>query len=117
MHLILLAAIVAPFSQLATRIAAHPNIFRTPVVKLPIQKRFNVSIINPAQRDLIRARNPVEGVQRRDSGSSTLGGIVNVPLALNNTLVAYTAMVGIGNPPTDCESCRFLPNTVPICIF
>jgi hypothetical protein len=110
MHLILLVAVLAPFAQLATRVAAHPNIPRSPVVALSIQKRFIPGLTNPAKRDLIRARDPVEGVQRRDSGSSTIIPI-NVPLTLNNNIV-YTSMVGIGDPATECESCQFLPGTV-----
>ena len=113
MHLILLVAVLAPFAQLATRVAAHPNIPRTPFLALSLQKHVNAGSTNLAKRGLIRARNPVEGVQRRDSGSSTLGGIVNVPLTLNNSLILYTAMVGIGDPATECESCQFLPGIVP----
>lgn len=116
MKLILLVAVLTPFVELAARVAARQNLPRGPPgnLSLPIFKRqFNVSqpgSLNIAQRDLIRLRNLVEGAQQRDS--STLEGIIDLPLTVNMTYGAYFVSIGIGCPPTFCESYSFLPGIV-----
>ena len=102
MLLILLVAVLAPFVGLVTRVGADPNVPRDSRVTLPIRKRLSssqTSSSSPAKRDLMRSRN-------------LIGGITNVPLSVDFSGPIYTAVVGIGNPPTECESCQFLPGTV-----
>ena len=116
MQLILLIAVLAPFVGLSARVTADPIVSRDSLVRFPIMKQINAkfanhpSSSNPAQRDLIRSRNLV---QRRDS--STLEGTINVPLTLTLNLsngFVYSASIGVGCPPTFCESCQFLPDIV-----
>lgn len=114
MQLILLIAVLAPFVELSERVTAVPNVSRNSLLRFPIKKHINLNdpgSSNPAQRDLIRSRNLVERVQRRDS--STLEGAINAPLTFNlSEGLGYTASIGIGCPPTFCESCQFLPGIV-----
>ena len=110
MQPILLVAALATFLQLVdARVAADPIVPRNPLVTLPITKRLNATqpgSFNPAQRDLTRSRNLV------GRGSSTSAGIIDVPLNVNSKIGTYTANIGVGNPPTLCESCQFLPGIV-----
>jgi hypothetical protein len=113
MRFILLVAVLAPFVELSARVTAVPNVSRNSLLRFPIKKHINLNnpgSSNLAQRDLIRSRNLVERVQRRDS--STLEETVNAPLTLNLSEGVYTASIGVGSPPTFCESCQFLPGIV-----
>jgi hypothetical protein len=113
MRLILLVAVLAPFVELSARVTADPNVSRNSLVRLPIKKHVNVNHLgssNHAQRDLIRSRNLVERIQRRDS--STFEGTINAPLTVNLSEGVYSASIGLGSPPTSCESCQFLPGLV-----
>jgi hypothetical protein len=49
-------------------------------------------------------------VQRR--GAAPSEGIADVPATVKTTLGGYYASIDVGNPPTSCESCPFLPGIV-----
>ena len=110
MQLTLLIAVLAPFLELFARVAADPNASQNSLIRLPMKnhiKSHHPGSFNPAQMDLARVTNLVGGAKRRHS--SPLHEIKNAPLSVNYTASAiYVASVGIGNPPTFCESCQFL---------
>ena len=119
MQLLLSIAVLAPFVELAARVVAHPNLLSPRNVSsgqysMPIVKHhFNFSqsgSLNIAQRNLIRSRNLMGDVQRR--GAAPSEGIADVPATVNTTLGGYYASIDVGNPPTSCESCPFLPGIV-----
>jgi hypothetical protein len=112
MRLILLVSLFAPFVELAARVAADPNTSLNSPVRLPIKKHIHANqpgSFKPAQRDLIRSRSLVRGVQQRDSSTS------EGPSTVDLTLGYYAARIGVGNPPTFCESCPFLPG-IALCM-
>jgi hypothetical protein len=103
----LLVVLLVPFVLLAACIAANPAIIRdSPTgVSLPITKRVDANgILNVVQRDQARVAN--FATQFGASTSDT------VSLSLDDYGVAYVADIGIGNPPTSCESCQFLPGSL-----
>jgi hypothetical protein len=110
MQLILLIAVLAPFLELSARVTADPNVSRDSLVRFPIKKHINVNhpgSLKPAHRDLARLKNRVE-VAQQPGRRSTSDGTINVPLTLNNSEGAYMVSIGVGRPPTFCESCPFL---------
>ena len=107
MRLILLATLLAPFVELAARVAADPNTSLNSRVRLPIKKHIHADqpgSFKPAQRDLMRSRSLVRGVQQRDSSTSMR------PSTVDLTFGYYSLSMGVGDPPTFCEFCPFLPD-------
>jgi cathepsin E len=110
MMVMLLLAGLAPLVVLATGVVANPSLARDSVLSVPISKRTNFDgIHNFAKRDREHLRNLVKrGCQQRQS--STVNKTPDIPL--NNTGGIYTVIIGIGEPPTNCECCKFLPRMV-----
>ena len=78
-------------------VAANPIVVRKPSVSLPLTRRLNVTGVHDLiQKDQARARNMFAASKAKRSGSPGSVGITNVA-------GGYTAIVGIGTPPTDCE--------------
>ena len=78
-------------------VAANPIVVRKPPVSLPFTRRLNVTGAHDLiQKDQARARNMFAVSKAKRSGS-----VINV--GITNIAVAYTIVVGIGTPPTDCE--------------
>jgi hypothetical protein len=108
--MLLLALLLAPFVVLATRAVANPapNFENATGITIPIAKRIRVgsnATVNIVQRDDMRLRLLLGRGQNLKSLSP---GVL-----LNEVLGAtYAATIGIGQPPTYCESCQFLPHMV-----
>jgi hypothetical protein len=102
----LLLASLAPFVLLATDAAANPVVARGSFtgISLPMTKRVNANTttFNVIQRD--QARLAKFASQSDDSTSAAT--TPNVPLS--DYANSYLISIGIGNPPTLCESCPFL---------
>jgi hypothetical protein len=99
----MLFASLVPFVVLATSVAADPTVIRDspPLISLPMVRKIPpIGSVNLTQRDRKRFENLVKGVQKRDS--STSPGVTNVDL--NDLLFIYLIDIGVGNPPTNCES-------------
>ena len=78
-------------------VAANPIVVRKPSVSLPLTRRLNITGTHDLiQKDQARARNMFAVSKAKRSGSPGNVGITNVA-------IAYTAVVGIGTPPTDCK--------------
>ena len=108
--MLLLAPLLAPFVVLATRAVANPtpNFENATGITIPIAKRIRVgsnATVNIVQRDDMRLRLLLDRGQNLKSLS---------PGVLLNEVqgVTYAATIGIGQPPTYCESCQFLPHVV-----
>ena len=101
----LLVASLAPFFLLATYVVAKPVFTRGSSNGVPLQITGHLNVNgthNVVQNDQARAAKFAN--QFSDSTSPT---ILNLPL--NDAGVTYATSIGIGQPPTYCESCRFLP--------
>jgi hypothetical protein len=99
----LLVAVLAPFVVLATRVAADPNVTPNSPVSLPFAKNFNLDgKYSPIQRAQRRWRNLVKDCRQSE--------ITDVPL--NDSIIGYSANIGVGSPPTYCEFCQYLPGMV-----
>jgi hypothetical protein len=103
--LMLLIASLTPLVVLATRVAAGSTVIRDSPISLLIPRHFNHNG-NPC-RDWKRLNNLVSDGKH---SSSSLDETHN--LLLNNTSVVYSASVGIGDPPTYCESYQFSPRII-----
>jgi hypothetical protein len=108
--MLLLAAVLAPLVVLAAGVVADSTPARDSLIKVPITKRTNFNgIPDFAKRDREHLRNRVKrGGHRRQS--STINKVPSIPL--NNTGGIYVATIGIGEPATNCECCKFLPRMV-----
>jgi cathepsin E len=101
----LLVAALAQFVVLATTVAANPIAIPNSPISLPITKQISLNgTFHPGQRYQKRWMNRAMGRQRSTSG------VIDVPLT--DSEVNYLANIGIGDPPTYCESCQFLPAIV-----
>jgi hypothetical protein len=107
----LLIAALASFVVLASRVVADPSTTSNSPISVPIAKHVTRPF-NPSQRDREHLRNLVKGVQRRDFSNSER---IISDVHLNDVGLDYTASVGIGNPPTYCESFQFLLAQSPVC--
>ena len=96
----LLIASLIPLVVLATGVAAGPTVIRDDShISLPISRHLNPNgKLGIIQRDRKRLNNLVSDGKR----SSTWHETHNLPL--NDTGIVYSASVGIGDPPTHCES-------------
>jgi hypothetical protein len=109
----LLIVFLVPFVLLAACIAANPAIIRDTQTgfSLPITKRVSDSgIFNVVQKDQARVAN---FATQFDASTSVM--IPSLPL--DDYGMAYIANIGIGSPPTNCESCQFLPGSLLITHF
>jgi cathepsin E len=100
----LLVALLVPFVLLAACIAANPVFIRDSLVdvSVPITKHVSANnTLNAIQRDRARVANFASRF-----GASTLDIVPNVPL--DDYGVVFVASIGVGEPPTYCESCQFL---------
>jgi hypothetical protein len=105
-----LLAGLAPLVVLATGVVADSSVARDSLIRFPISKRINFNgILDFSRRDREHLSNLVKrsGHQRQ---SSIVNKTSNIPL--NNTGGIYVATIGVGEPATNCESCRFLPSMV-----
>ena len=100
------------FLLLAVCIAAEPIVIRQAPVSLAFVRHLNVT--GPGdlvRKDQARAKNLVivgrAKQSAKQSGSPSPRAVVGVPVTNNG--VSYQAEVGVGNPPTSCESRRFKP--------
>ena len=101
MLVILLFTVLAPFLVLAGKYQSRidsTSLSETP--RLSISKHTGKS--NPIHTDRTRVKRFIQGGQQNNSGAIPELGLTN---AGNN----FVAEVGIGDPPTNCECCRFLP--------
>lgn len=101
MLVILLFTVLAPFLVLARKYQPRidsSSLSETP--RLSISKHTGKS--NPIHTDRTRVKRFIQGGQQNNSGAIPELGLTN---AGNN----FVAEVGIGDPPTNCECCRFLP--------
>jgi len=106
----LLFAGLAPLAVLATGVVADSSLARDSLVKFPISKRMNFNGKPEfAKRDRDHLRSLVKRHGHRDQ-SPTVNKTPDIPL--NNTGGIYVATIGVGDPPTNCESCKFLPRMV-----
>jgi hypothetical protein len=100
----LLIASLTPLVVLATRAAAGSTVIRDYPISLPISRHLshngNLGIIQSDQKHL---NNLVSDGKHSSSTHS---------LPLNNTGIVYSASVGIGDPPTYCESYQFSPRII-----
>jgi cathepsin E len=102
-----LLAVLAPLVALATGVVAASTLARDSLITVPISKRTDFDgIPNFAKRDREHLRNLVKRSGHRPRCSKTLD------MPLNNTGGVYVATIGIGEPATDCESCKFLSHMV-----
>ena len=104
----LLVVLLVPFVLLAACIAANPAIIRNyPTgVSLPITKRVDANgILSIVQRDQARVANFATQFDASNSDTAP-----SVPLDYYG--VAYVANIGVGDPPTSCESRQFLPGSL-----
>ena len=102
--MLLLGPLLVPFVVLATRVLANSTTDVENIISLPLSKQRvrSTGTVNIAQRDDIRSR--------RLGGRQYLRSLTPDVL-LNEVLTeAYTATIGVGQPPTYCESCQFLPH-------
>jgi hypothetical protein len=116
---------------LATGVTAHPkipNAIRNTPNSVPFSKQINVTgDLSPVHKDLIRLKNIghdivkgvhhivndvhhiLKGDHRFNASTSHAREENPAPeLGLSDVVMGYVAKVGVGNPPTYCESCRFL---------
>ena len=93
---------LAPLIVLATGLVADPSLARDSLVRVPISKRTNFNGISDfSKRDREHLGSLVKrGRHRRQS--STVNKVADIPL--NNTGGVYVATIGVGDPPTSCES-------------
>jgi cathepsin E len=100
----LLIASLTPLVVLATGVAAIPTVIRdNSHISLPISRHLNHNgKLGIIQRDWKRLNNLVSDGKRSSAWHETH----NLPL--NDTGIVYSASVGIGDPPTHCESHQFL---------
>ena len=110
MLVMLLLAEFASLFVLASGVVADPSLARDSLIKVPISKRVNFNgVPDFSKRDREHLRKLVKrGGQQRQS--STVNKTPDIPL--NNTGGIYVATIGVGDPPTNCESCKFLPRMV-----
>jgi hypothetical protein len=103
----LLVTFFVPFVALATRIVAGPAVIRNSPdsntsFKLPISRYFNRNgKLDLIQRGSNHWKNAVN-----DGHSSTPG------LIINDSGMVYGTSVGVGSPPTSCESSQPPPDIV-----
>jgi hypothetical protein len=98
----LLVAALAPFVVLATRVIAHPNALRDSLISLPITKHINS---NGTSSPVLRDRKRWAKLAKDDQQST-------LEISLNHTAFSYVVNIGVGDPPTYCKSCEFLPALV-----
>ena len=103
----LLVDVLAPFVVLAAMVAADIDSIPMGPISIPINKPFNFNGIRtfPSRRDQKRWMNLVKG------GQGSTSDITNASLADYFSL-AYSANIGVGDPPSYCESCQFLPGII-----
>jgi cathepsin E len=100
-----LVTVLAPFVVLATRVVANPLLFRDSSIpiSLSITKQIDSNgKFNPVRTD----RRRIKGLSQLDT-SHLPSDDTSDGLPLDNTVANYLASIGVGNPPTNCKSCRF----------
>ena len=97
--MLLLAALV-PFVVLATRVVAVSTTTVNNLTSINITKRIDTGTVNVAKRDKMRSRYFLEGGEEHEPFTP------DVPLD-DIGVEGYTAKIGVGVPPTYCESCQF----------
>ena len=108
----LLSTGLASLVVLATGVVADPSlaIARDSLIRVPISKRINFNgIPDFTKRDRDHLRNLVKRSGHRHR-SPNVNKIPDIPL--NNTGGIYVATIGVGEPATNCESCKYLPRMV-----
>lgn len=106
----LLLSGLVPLAVLATAVAADPPLARDSLIAMPISKRVNFNGIPEfTKRDREHLRSLVKRGGHR-LRSSTVNKTPSIPL--NNTGGGYVVTLGVGQPATNCESCKFLPRMV-----
>jgi hypothetical protein len=95
----LFVASLVPFFVLASTVAAHPTVVRDSHISLSIARHFNGSrTLDLVRADRERAKSFVE------YGDSTFPSESAVDIGVTHNVSIYTASVGVGDPPTYCES-------------
>jgi hypothetical protein len=104
----LLVAALAPFVVLATSVAANPKATRNPHISLSITKHVNGNGTSSLPlRDQKRSMNLVKDCRQSE--------ITDVPL--NDSAIAYSVNIDVGDPPTNCEFCQFMSGIVSYMII
>ena len=94
-----------PLVVLATGLVADPSLAHDSLLVVPISKRTNFDgVPDFSKRDREHLRNLAKRSSHRRR-SSTADKAAHTPL--NNTGGIYVATIGVGSPPTNCESCKF----------
>ena len=95
----LLLAALAPFVVLATSVVAVPTANVNNLISIDITKRVDTGTVNIVKRDKMRSRSFLENGKEHEPFTP------DVPLN-DMGLSGYTAKIGVGVPPTYCESCQ-----------
>ena len=94
-----LVASLIPFFVLASTVAAHPAVVRDSLISLPIARHFNGSrTLDMVRADRERAKSFME------CNNDTFPSESGVDIGLIHNITIYTTSVGVGDPPTYCES-------------
>lgn len=100
--LVLLLSGLASLAVLATGVVNNPSLARDSLIAVPISKRVDFNgIPDFTKRDREHLRNLVKRGGHRHR-SLTVNKTPSMPL--NNTGGGYVVTVGVGQPPTNCES-------------
>ena len=93
-----LLSLLSSLLLLAVGVAANPVVINRSPVTLPLAKKYNfTSINNLVKHDQARARALKSRAFRKGGVPDT---VVDEPI--DNQAVTYVALVGVGDPPTDC---------------
>ena len=101
-------ASLAPFFLLATYVVAKPVFTRGYSTGVPLQITGHLNdngTHNVVQKDQARVAKFANQFGVSDVSTSP----TTPDLPLNDAGVTYATSIGVGEPPTFCESCRFLP--------
>jgi hypothetical protein len=100
------ASLFFRFLLFAVGIAANSVVIRQGPVSLPLARHINVTGPNDlVQKDRARAQNLVANIQAKAGVARGPGTVVSV--GVTNVGVTYEVTVGVGNPATNCKSCRY----------
>jgi hypothetical protein len=99
------ASLFFRFLLFAVGIAANSVVIRQGPVSLPLARHINATGPKDLfQKDRARAKNLVANIQEKAGGARGPSTVVGV--GVTNAGLIYEVSVGVGNPATNCKSCR-----------